>query len=196
MNFLWPRGALNYGFGFEALQAEATTGNPMTRTSSYARIELKPATTWTFSILDQDAFIGASVALRRSLYKNVSDGHYADTAMTRFTAGFEAPGEARVEAFGGYSPVSRFSYDKGKGFQNTTMKGTTTSAYEFGAALNLRLHKTTWFDFTAEQEVVAVNVENTKSYEAFGLVVGRGQEESRQYNLQTTLIRAGLRRVF
>jgi hypothetical protein len=196
LGFVWPRASVTYGVNFEALQVEATSGNPATRNSSYARIEAKPGATWSFNVFDQAAYIGASLALRRSLYKNVSDGHYADSAVTRATIGLEAPGEARIESFAGYAPVSRFSYDTGKGFQTTTMGGTTTAAYEFGVGVNYRIWNTTWFDFTAEQEVVSVDVQNTKAYEVFGLAVAPTQETSRRYHLQTTLLRIALHRVF
>jgi len=196
LGFMWPRSSLTYGVDIEALQVEATSGNPATRNSSYARIEAKPSATWSFHLFDQAAYTGASVALRRSLYKNVSDGHYADSAVTRLTLGLEAPGEARIESFAGYAPVSRFSYDTGKGFQTTTMGGTKTSAYEFGVGVHYRIWNSTWFDFTAEQEVISVDVKSTKAYEAFGLVVAPSQEESRRYNLQTTLLRIALHRVF
>lgn len=201
LTFHWPasnlaNGLLRYSIATEALQVEASTGNPETRTAGYARLEVKPMAEWSFSLFDQGFFTGASLAVRRSLFKNVSDGHFADTAMSRITLGMEAPGTARLQAFAGFAPVSRFSYDTGKGFQSSTMKGTSTTATEFGVGLNYHIWNTTWFDFSAEQEVISVRLASTDAYSAYGLDTAALRETSRDYNLQTTLIKAGLRRVF
>lgn len=180
----------------DALQMRATTGPSETQSSSYSRLEVGTAATYTLPVGAAWAVdFGVKAGARRSSFSNVSSAHYIEALVAGGSLALVSE-SFRLEAFAAAAPVARFGYTEesflgGKAFSKSKAslaEGGVTAAFKIGPRVHL--------EAGLEQESANVTLDDVSEYNNFGLSVEDSRRPSRIYDLATSVLRVGVRKEF
>lgn len=189
-------GSLMYDLaGLEGTKIRATTGPSATQSSSYTRVELFSGGSYNFRLGYTEASFGLRAGLRRSMFANISNGHFVESAIIRVAGGLKR-GSFSLNAFGGYAPLSRAGYTNEGISGGDYFKKGAASVSEAGLTATFALRTDSFFDLGVEQEAISLRIDDIMEYNGFGLSVTPGRQTSREYNLSTVMAKAGFRKLF
>ena len=184
--------------GFDVLQMRALSGPAETQSASYARLQVGAGFKYGFDLGgDYSLTPGVRAMMRRSAFNNVSAGHFIESIVTRASLSL-ANADYSYDVFGGVAPSARFGYEEGGGFGfgGKDFKHSSTSLSEMGASVGFHLRDRVWLDLGIEREVASVKIDDVTEYQGFGLNLSATPPGSRQFALETSVMRIGVRKEF
>jgi hypothetical protein len=189
-------GAVLYDFaGLEGTKIRATTGPSATQSSSYTRLELFSGATYGFRLGYTQSSLGLRAGFRRSMFANISNAHFIESALVRLQGGLER-GSFGLKGFVGYAPLSRVGYTREGITGGDYFSKAKTTVAEAGLAATFALQPNSFLDLGIEQEAISMRINDIMEYNGFGLNVTPGRQTSREYNLSTVMAKAGFRKLF
>ncbi len=190
-------GAMTYDFGVDAMFMRATTGPAETQSSTYSRVELGGGAELEFPLFGLMGNAGAGAGIRRSVFANVSNGHYLQSALIKGAIGVASARSDgwRLDGTFNYAPVARFGYYAGTMFGGDPFKNSKASLMEIGLETKIHLRDELWLELGFTREVAKVTIDDTTEYGGFGLAVSP-ERETRAYDLVTTVARVGVAKKF
>ena len=121
------------GGGFR-IGSEATNNNKTVAT--YGRLALIGGSQWDAKTLWHGFNIITEAEVRRSMFRNIDTGHYADSVLVR--GGFKQSfGTVAVSTTGAYAPVTNFGYNQGISSSSSgTLADTSAKVSEWATSLS------------------------------------------------------------
>jgi hypothetical protein len=179
----------------EGTHMRAAAGNSETPSASYTRIELSSAARYYFGPNRTGLWLGMRAGIRRSFFNNISDSHFVESGILRASAGLQA-GSMAITGFFGYAPASRVGYTA-EGFTGgaffETAKAQVTEA---GLTSSFKISPQAFFDLGLEQEAIRLQINDIMEYNGLGLTVTPANQNNRDYNLSTMMMKVGIRKLF
>jgi hypothetical protein len=190
---------LGAGFGIIPLQIDmwrmlAQSGEPETLGSAYNRVQVGSESYVRFGTANSGGTLGVNVALRRSTFSNMSSSHF----VMSVPIGVRAAWDGRLGSLSAavqHSPHSELGYSESLLFGGQAIGGSSVSLTSLKTKGEWRLTRDAWFVVGAYYETIKAEIRDLKSYEKFGFDV-EDPRPSRTYDLTTSMVTIGVRRVF
>ena len=164
--------------------------------STYERLAIIIGTEWQGSFLLPGFTFTTEAEGRRSLFRNVDAGHYADSALLR--AGIKEEIEKiSLSVCGAEAPMTRFGYAR-NALGSSELSGTSAQLYEWGGAVGFHPTADASISLGLSREILNVQIDTMKAYTDLGLTLDDSidQSASRTYNLTTTSVVLSFARKF
>jgi len=169
------------------------------RGSSYSRWDIGAGGGWNLNLGSRRYLrTGLSTQIRRSMFRNISSGHYIDSVMPRLEVLYSDSGW-RFGVMAAIGASSKFGYHTGWGLGGGVLPNSKTSLNEWGVRLARDLSARSSIQFQFAQESADVLVEDQRVYNKLGLDVGLDEfdtPKSRQLYLSTWTALIGMNRRF
>jgi hypothetical protein len=186
-----------YESSFDVMQMNSASGPAETQSSSYNRMSLATGAKYLLKLSSYQSFIGTSVAVRRSSFNNVSNGHYIEAILIDLNIGIAREKNWSLQANAGTAPTAHFGFNTGKGFRGERFQNSSTKLSHFGLLNSYNVAgSSTWIDLGLEQERATVVIGDVNEYDNFGLSVTPTSQSARAYDLATTSVTVGFRKLF
>ncbi len=193
---------LNLSYGIAASQLNPTIFIDLTRiatleaeretfAASYNRLALGGGISYQLGIgwLQQ---IGIETSIRRTIFKNVSSGHYVDTAMPRLNLTGDITPNIYWNAHAGHSLVSRFGYNSGDASKSGAFPSSSAKLKEGGVSAGYRLDQRAHVSLGYEVEQTTIQMNDVSQYSRYGLTIADSAPKQQNLNLNTALFKIGL----
>lgn len=189
-------GRLSYDFELDYLTMRAISGPAETQSSSYSRFNMMGGSRYAWGSGNWRPMITLHAGLRRSLFNNVSTGHYLNAAFVRGGVGLWNS-DFSIDTFVSYAPFCEFGFNSGKSFfGGEALKSGSTNLSEIGLLYSQRVSEAVWLDLGLEQELLQTRGARGEDYSGFGLNVDSTDAGPRDLNLATIIGRFGFRKQF
>ena len=188
-------GALSYQLGLDALRLSASSGPTDTQSATYTRFDATASVRYAFNVLGLRAALGGGAGVRRSVFSNVSNGHYFQAPVVSGNASLGGR-DLSVTLSGAYAPTAAFGYYDGSMFSGDAFKKRKTSLSEVALSSSYLIREDVFLDFGLSREAAQVTIEDVAEYDAFGLQVSPTAEVSRSISVATTIARIGFHKSF
>lgn len=188
----------SYSLGLNGLYMSTIDGPAETRNSSYARLSALQDNQYHLRFLGRAGSVGGGVEARRSMYRNVSSGHYVDTISPRLAIVMGREQVGKVEVYGSKTMVARLSYQSGLGAGSGAIPSSFVDGYDAGIRVTRALGYRTSLRLEWNQEAQLIDIADTRDYDRFGLNTGLAEDESgfHQQSMLTNIVLIGLARGF
>jgi len=191
-------GRLSYDASLAALYMPSIEGPPQSSFAAYGRFNLGAGLTARLAPQwSSKPWVAGHGMVRKSVFTNVSSGHYLNSAVGRISAGANLAVGWNLEVYGGRAPVTSFGYVSGVG--SGVFPGSEASLWEAGGRISFHATRRIQFDFSADEEAIDVVLPNMEEgYRSFGLAVAPtyGEPIQRSYQLRTRIFKIGYTRSF
>ncbi len=179
----------------EGTHVRSTGGATQSQTASYTRLDLSSAARYYIQANKTGLWLGMRAGLRRSFFNNISDSHFVESGILRGSAGYQTS-SVLLTGFFGYAPVSRVGYTA-EGFTGGSFfKTAKAQVSEAGITSSFKISQNALFDLSLEQESIQMQIDDIMEYNGLGLTVTPGNQNSRDYNLSTVMMKIGVRKLF
>ena len=179
----------------EGTHMRAASGGAQSPSASYTRLELSSAARYYLQANKTGLWLGMRAGIRRSFFNNISDSHFVESGILRASAGFQR-GSFAVTGFFGYAPVSRVGYTA-EGFTGGSFFRTAKAQVsEAGITSSFKISPNALLDLGVEQEAIRMQINDIMEYNGLGLTVTPANQNDRDYNLSTMMIKVGIRKLF
>lgn len=177
-------------FHVDAMQIMALSGSPDTASSSYKRLDGTTSIGTRFSMFGWQHQPFVSVGYRRSMFQNVSNGHYLST----FLVG--GGDEIHVNSFlslyldGAVGIVPSFYYSDGYSVNGEALKSVSNSIMTFRSGFSYAVSKKSTINVGLQMEQIQVHMSDISEYNSAGLFF-ENPLESTSYTLDTSAVTFG-----
>ena len=179
----------------EGTHMRAASAGSQSQSSSYTRLDLNSAARYYFQANKTGLWLGMRAGVRRSFFNNISDSHFVESGILRASAGYQRS-SFTVTGFFGYAPVSRVGYTA-EGFTGGAFFRTAKAQVsEAGLTSSFKISPNALLDLGVEQEAIRMQINDIMEYNGLGLTVTPANQNSRDYNLSTVMMKVGIRKLF